>query len=125
MKRKRMVFLPIFFLILTVTGFLIWAWRELQTPFTHSREGQYIEIARGSTPDEIINRLSDLGVIRHGWLLRLYVRLSDSGSRLKAGEYRFRHREYCLHDPHPGPKGRRCDFRRNQHPPQRQGHDGP
>src|SRR5947209_15556124 len=89
MKRKRLIFLPMLFLFLFFLGFLIWAWRELRTPFTHSQEGQYIEIARGSTPDEIINRLGDLGVIRHGWLLRLYVRLSDSGSRLKAGEYRF------------------------------------
>jgi UPF0755 protein len=89
MKRKRIILPPLFFLILTLICFLIWAWHDLQTPFTHSREGQYIEIARGSTPDEIINRLSDLGVIRHGWLLRLYLRLSDSGSRLKAGEYRF------------------------------------
>jgi UPF0755 protein len=70
-------------------GLILWAWRELQTPFTHSQEGQYIEIARGSTPDEIIKRLGDLGVIRHAWLLRLYVRLSDTGPRLKAGEYRF------------------------------------
>src|SRR5919199_1841321 len=89
MKRKRMVFLPLLFLIFAFVGFLIWAWRELQTPYTHSQEGQYIEIPRGSTPDEIINRLGDLGVVRHGWLLRLYIRLTDSGQRLKAGEYRF------------------------------------
>jgi UPF0755 protein len=89
MKRKSKVFLFFFLLILVFVGFLFWAWQELQAPVLHAQEGQYIEISRGSTPDEIINRLADLGVIRHGWLLRLYIRLTDSGQRLKAGEYRF------------------------------------
>ena len=89
MKRKRMVFLPLLFLILAFIGSLTWARYELHRPVLHAQEGQYIEIPRGSTPDEIINRLNDLGVIRRGWLLRLYIRLTDTGPRLKAGEYRF------------------------------------
>lgn len=89
MKRKRMIFLPALVLILFFVALIAWGWYELQTPVLHAQEGQYIEIPRGSNPDEIINRLNDQGIIRHGWLLRLYVRLSDSGSRLKAGEYRF------------------------------------
>src|SRR5438270_6318178 len=89
MKRKRLIFPSLIFLILAFIALFIWAWYELQIPVLHAQEGQYVEIPRGSTPDEIINRLGDLGIIRHGWLLRLYVRLSDSGSRLKAGEYRF------------------------------------
>jgi UPF0755 protein len=89
MKRKRMVLLTLLFLILALISLLSWSWYELQTPVLHAQEGQFIEIPRGSNPDEIITRLGDLGVIRHGWLLRLYIRLSDSGSRLKAGEYRF------------------------------------
>src|SRR5919199_1174796 len=64
MKRKRMVFLPLLFLIFAFVGFLTWARYELHRPVLHAQEGQYIEIPRGSTPDEIINRLSDLGVIR-------------------------------------------------------------
>jgi UPF0755 protein len=89
MSIKRKAFILILLLMLSFGGFLFWAWRELHAPVLHAQEGQYIEIARGSTSDEIINRLSDLGVIRHGWLLRLYIHLSDSGQRLKAGEYRF------------------------------------
>src|SRR5919199_2712771 len=89
MKRKRMVFLPLLFLIFAFVGFLTWARYELHRPVLHAQEGQYIEIPRGSTPDQIINNLESLGVIRRGWLLRLYIRLTDSGQRLKAGEYRF------------------------------------
>ncbi|HEX8294366.1 MAG TPA: endolytic transglycosylase MltG, partial [Pyrinomonadaceae bacterium] len=58
-------------------------------PKLHSQSEQYIAIPKGSTPDQIINSLENLGVIRRGWLLRLYVRLTGSAQRMKAGEYRF------------------------------------
>jgi UPF0755 protein len=86
---KRFILLLILLLTLSAGGFLLWGKHELQTRVTHSRSDEYVEIARGSTPDQIVNKLDELGVIRHGWLLHLYVRLTDSGQRLKAGEYRF------------------------------------
>src|SRR5438045_3655804 len=89
MKLKRLLLLLIFLLFLSSGAFIIWANHELNAPVSHSYEGQYIEIPRGSTSDEIVERLSDMGVIRRGWLLRLYIHLTDSGQRLKAGEYRF------------------------------------
>jgi UPF0755 protein len=81
--------LLILILVLLSGGLYFWAKQQLVMPIQHSQSNQYVEIERGSTPDEIISKLSDLGVIRRGWLLRLYVRLSGSGSRMKAGEYRF------------------------------------
>ena len=89
MTFKRLFLLLLLLLLLTSGGFLLWARNELQTPQTHSQSGQYIEIPRGSSPDQIISNLETLGVIRRGWLLRLYVRLTGSGPKLKAGEYRF------------------------------------
>ena len=89
MKLKKLLLLPILLLFLTCGAFIIWANHELNAPVSHPYEGQYIEIPRGSTSDEIVERLSDMGVIRRVWLLRLYIHLTDSGQRLKAGEYRF------------------------------------
>jgi UPF0755 protein len=89
MKLKRVGCLLILILALLSGGLYFWAKQQLATPVLHSQSNQYVEIERGSTPDEIISKLSDLGVIRREWLLRLYVRLSGSGSRMKAGEYRF------------------------------------
>jgi UPF0755 protein len=89
MKLKRVGFLILLIIVLFVGGLYVWAKQQLETPVLHSQANQYVEIARGSSPDEIISKLNDIGVIRRGWLLRLYVRLSGSGSRLKAGEYRF------------------------------------
>ena len=89
MTFKRVIILFGALLALAFGGALLWLRQELQAPKLHSQSDQYIAIAKGSTPDQIINNLENLGVIRRGWLLRLYVRLTGSGQRLKAGEYRF------------------------------------
>jgi len=79
------------FLIIAITFCVVYVWgnNEIHAPVEHTHGGEYIEIPRGKAPDEIINQLSNLGIIRHRWLLRLYVRLTGTGSNLKAGEYRF------------------------------------
>jgi UPF0755 protein len=89
MNFKRVIILFVLLLIVAGAGSLLWFRHELQEPKPHSQSEQYIAIPKGSTPDQIINNLENLGVIRRGWLLRLYVRLSGSGQSLKAGEYRF------------------------------------
>lgn len=89
MAFKRLIFSFITLLVLIGLGFYFWARHELQTPQSHSKSEQYIAIPRGSTPDQIISNLENLGVIRRGWVLRLYIRLLSSDQRLKAGEYRF------------------------------------
>src|SRR5215203_3997805 len=89
MTFKRVIISFIIILILAGAGSLFWLRQELQAPKLHSQSEQYIAIPKGSTPDQIINSLETLGVIRRGWLLKLYLRLTGSGQRLKAGEYRF------------------------------------
>jgi UPF0755 protein len=89
MNFKRVIIFFALLLIVACAGSLLWFRHELQQPKLHSQSEQYIAIPKGSTPDQIINNLENLGVIRRGWLLRLYVRLSGSGQSLKAGEYRF------------------------------------
>src|ERR1044072_282808 len=89
MTFKRVIISTIIILILALVGSLLWVRHELEAPKLHSQSEQYIAIPKGSTPDQIINNLETLGVIRRGWMLRLYVRLMGSGQRLKAGEYRF------------------------------------
>ncbi|HEX8284295.1 MAG TPA: endolytic transglycosylase MltG [Pyrinomonadaceae bacterium] len=89
MTIKRLLIALILLGLLVCGGFLLWARSTLQTPILHAQSSQYIEIPRGSTPDQIINTLETNGVIRRGWLLRLYLRLTNSGQKLKAGEYRF------------------------------------
>ena len=89
MKILRLLTVLAIILACAAAAFSFWIYRELHRPVSHSLSTQYIEIPRGSTPDEIISRLSSSGVIGRTWPTRLYIRLSGAGPRLKAGEYRF------------------------------------
>lgn len=89
MNFKRAALLFILLLCLAAGAALYWSYSELHAPLAHNKAGQYIEIQRGSTPTEIVNKLSSEGIIRHGWPLLVYIKLTGAASRLKAGEYRF------------------------------------
>jgi UPF0755 protein len=89
MKILKRLFAFTLLLLVASGGFFIWAGHELETPCANDLEGQYVDIPRGLSSDEIVNRLSTLGVIRRGWLLRLYIHATGAGQKLKAGEYRF------------------------------------
>ncbi|HEV2799255.1 MAG TPA: endolytic transglycosylase MltG [Pyrinomonadaceae bacterium] len=89
MKIFRLLIILAVVLVCGGAAFSYWIYRELHKPIAHSLSAQYIEIPRGSTPDQTISRLSSSGVIGREWPLRLYIRFSGAGPRLKAGEYRF------------------------------------
>lgn len=89
MNRKRLAVLFVVLLLAAIGGTLFWSYRDLRAPVAHNRSSDYIEIPRGSTPTEIVNKLIAEGIIRHGWPLLVYIKLTGAASRLKAGEYRF------------------------------------
>ena len=75
--------------LLAVSASAVWVYKDLHTPVRHARHGQYVEIARGSSPAAVINKLADEGIIKHRLPLTLYLKLTSNGSQLKAGEYDF------------------------------------
>lgn len=76
-------------LILLAAGCGYWIYRDLNTPITHSKSQQYIEIPLGSSPASVAKKLAAEGVIRNSWPLTYYLKLTGKGSELRAGEYRF------------------------------------
>src|ERR1044071_3900632 len=64
-------------------------YRDLHTPITHAKTGQYIEIPRGTSPGGIVSKLAAEGVLKHEWPLKLYLKSAGAGNTLKAGEYDF------------------------------------
>lgn len=90
MKRKAK-FVALGFLLLAVIlgGFLFWTYRELRSPIAHDKADKYIEISRGLSPSQIVNKLATEGILKREWPLLAYMKLTGAGSRLKAGEYRF------------------------------------
>jgi UPF0755 protein len=89
MRLSRLLLLLVLLLLAAAGGFALWLRQDLRTPVAHTRANEYIEIARGSSTDEIAATLQQAGVIRRSWPLLLYVKLTGAAPRLKAGEYRF------------------------------------
>ena len=75
--------------LLAVSASAVWVYKDLHTPVKHAKHRQYVEIARGSSPAAVINKLADEGIIKHRLPLTLYLKLTSNGSQLKAGEYDF------------------------------------
>lgn len=86
---KRILLVIVLLALITACASAIWVYRDLHTPVAHTKQGQYVEIHRGSSPATVISKLADEGIIRHKWPLTLYLKLTANGSQLKAGEYDF------------------------------------
>jgi len=86
---KRLILLIILVGMLAAAAFGAWTYRDLHTPITHAKTGQYIDIPKGTSPSAIVSRLVAEGVIKHEWPLKFYLKSTGKGSTLKAGEYDF------------------------------------
>ena len=84
-------FLIIIALILLVgaVGAVVWGYRDLRTPVHHGRNGQHIEIPKGTAPAGVIKKLTAAGIIKHEQTVLMYLKLTGAGQRFKAGEYDF------------------------------------
>jgi UPF0755 protein len=88
-RRAKIISLVLLLVIIATGAFAFWTYRELNGQITHDKANEYIAIPRGSSPSDIVNKLTTSGIIRRGWPLLAYIRLTGAGARLKAGEYRF------------------------------------
>jgi peptidoglycan lytic transglycosylase G len=86
---KRLIILILVVGLLAAAALGAWTYRDLHTPTTHTKNGQYIEIPKGTSPSAIVSRLVAEGVLKHEWPLKLYLKSTGKGSTLKAGEYDF------------------------------------
>jgi UPF0755 protein len=86
---KRLILLIILVGLLAVAGLGFWTYSDLHKPIGHGKEGQYIDIPKGTSPSAIIHKLATEGVIAHEWPLKLYLKATGKGATLRAGEYDF------------------------------------
>ncbi|MDQ4123719.1 MAG: endolytic transglycosylase MltG [Acidobacteriota bacterium] len=89
MKLLKYVLVLIFVLLVAAGAFGFWIYRNLTTPVAHEKANQYVEIPRGSSPAEIINRLNNEGILNSSLPVQLYLRFSGRAANFKSGEYRF------------------------------------
>jgi peptidoglycan lytic transglycosylase G len=86
---KRLLILSALAILLIGIGTGAWVYNDLHKAVAHSKSGQYIEIPRGSSQAAVLSKLATEGVIKHEWPLKLYLKVTGTGSTLKAGEYDF------------------------------------
>ncbi|HEV7747712.1 MAG TPA: endolytic transglycosylase MltG [Pyrinomonadaceae bacterium] len=86
---KRILLAIGLLVLLAVSASAIWVYRDLHTPVKHAKHGQFVEIARGSSPTSVVSKLAEEGIIRNKLPLMIYLKLTANGSQLKAGEYDF------------------------------------
>ena len=75
--------------ILAAAGFSYWIYNGVNSPHEHARSNDYIKIEKGTTPNNIIAKLADEGVIANATPTTMYMRLFGDTSKLQAGEFQF------------------------------------
>jgi UPF0755 protein len=90
MKKLILAFFALIFLILIGLGFFyFWLNRSMNTKIAHGKTNQYIQIPKGSSPNEVIDKLANEGIISSAFAVKNYLRFFGDGSKIKAGEYQF------------------------------------
>jgi UPF0755 protein len=89
MKFIKILFVLFILSILALGGVSYWIYKSLNTPHQHAKANQFIEIPKGTTPNEIIEKLSAEGVLTNPLPTQIYIRSFGDANKLKAGEYQF------------------------------------
>lgn len=86
---KKLILIVLVIGILAAAGSGAWVYSDLRKPVAHNKSGKFVEIPKGSTPASIVRKLAAEGIIEHELPLKLYLKATNEGSTLKAGEYDF------------------------------------
>lgn len=89
MKFLKILALLFIFVALITGGVVFWIYKSVHAPHPHNKANQYIVIPKGSTPNEIISKLTSEGVLANELPTLIYLRTFGDASKLKAGEYQF------------------------------------
>ena len=89
MKVVKIVFAFLIIAVLALAGFSYWIFSSVKAPHEHNKADQFIVIEKGSTPKQIIAKLSDEGVIANYTATLIYLRIFGDASNMQAGEYQF------------------------------------
>lgn len=88
---KFIKILIVFFIvsILALGGVSYWLYNAMSAPITHDKANKFIEIPKGSTPNQIISKLAVEGILKSETATQIYLRTFGKSENLKAGEYQF------------------------------------
>ena len=74
---------------MAVGGCAWWVYSNVHSPHAHNKSNDFVRIEKGSTPKEIIAKLSEEGIISSYTATLIYFRLFGDAGKLEAGDYQF------------------------------------
>jgi UPF0755 protein len=84
------ILVALFAIVLLGFGaFYYWLSSSVNKQVTHAKSNQFITIPKGTTPNDIIEKLAEEGIISNASATKNYLRFFGDASKLKAGEYQF------------------------------------
>ncbi len=89
MKFIKFLFAIFIIAILTTGGVSYWLYNSLKKPHQHDKMGKFIQIEKGSSPNQIISKLASEGIISSEYPTLIYLRTLGDAGKLQAGDYSF------------------------------------
>lgn len=89
MKFIKFLFVLFVLSIIALGAVSYWIYDALNKPHSHDKTNQFIQIPKGSTPNQIIGKLAAEGVLPSELPTQIYLRSFGDAGRLQAGEYQF------------------------------------
>ena len=89
MKFVKILFVLFIIAVVAVGGVSYWLYSSLNKPHQHEKSNYTIQITKGSTPNEIIDKLNAEGILDAQVATLIYLRTFGDASRFQAGEYQF------------------------------------
>ncbi|HKG06519.1 MAG TPA: endolytic transglycosylase MltG [Pedobacter sp.] len=75
--------------VLAIIGFSYWIYKSLNTPHTHNKNREYVQIPLGSSPSQIFDKLTSEGILSAQIPLKIYLKVTGASNKMQAGEYLF------------------------------------
>lgn len=89
MKYIKILFALFAVSILAVIGVSYWIYSSLNSPHQHDKTAQFVKIEKGSSPNQIIDKLADEGILSAKLPVQIYLRTFGNSNNFQAGEFQF------------------------------------
>ena len=89
MRFIKYLFAAFIILLAVVGGVTYWIYSSLNKPHQHARANVFIQIPKGSTPNEIVSKLSAEGILAGEMPTLVYLRTLGDAGKMQAGEFQF------------------------------------
>ena len=89
MKFVRLLFVLFIISILALCAVSYWIYSSMNSAHAHEKASQTIQIPKGSTPNQIVEKLAAENILPGTLAVQIYLRTFGDASKFQAGDYQF------------------------------------